>query len=219
MSDVKITAKLVKQLRDKTGAGMMDCKKALKETNGNIEEAVDFLRTKGMASADKKSSRIASEGAVGSYIHMGGRIGVLVELNCETDFVARTDRFQELLTDIAMQIAATAPEYVTPEEIPADVLEREKGIFREQALQEGKPEKIVDKIVDGRVSKFYKQVCLLHQPFVKEDKKTVEEVIKEVVAEIGENIKVRRFARFVLGEGLEKREDDLAAEVAKAVGA
>ena len=138
MSDVKITAKLVKQLRDKTGAGMMDCKKALKETNGNIEEAVDFLRKKGMASADKKSSRIASEGAVGSYIHMGGRIGVLVELNCETDFVARTDRFQELLTDIAMQIAATAPEYVTPEEIPADVLEREKGIFREQALQEGK---------------------------------------------------------------------------------
>ncbi|MBK06905.1 MAG: elongation factor Ts [Deltaproteobacteria bacterium] len=219
MSDVKITAKLVKQLRDKTGAGMMDCKKALKETNGNIEEAVDFLRKKGMASADKKSSRIASEGAVGSYIHMGGRIGVLVELNCETDFVARTDRFQELLTDIAMQIAATAPEYVTPEEIPADVLEREKGIFREQALQEGKPEKIVDKIVDGRVSKFYKQVCLLHQPFVKEDKKTVEEVIKEVVAEIGENIRVRRFARFVLGEGLEKREDDLAAEVAKAVGA
>ncbi|HAA57566.1 MAG TPA: elongation factor Ts [Myxococcales bacterium] len=216
---MSIDAKIVKELRDKTGAGMMDCKKALKETNGNIEEAVDFLRKKGMASADKKSSRIASEGAVGSYIHMGGRIGVLVELNCETDFVARTDRFQELLTDIAMQSTATAPEYVTPEEIPADVLEREKGIFREQALQEGKPEKIVDKIVDGRVSKFYKQVCLLHQPFVKEDKKTVEEVIKEVVAEIGENIRVRRFARFVLGEGLEKREDDLAAEVAKAVGA
>lgn len=217
MSNEKITAKQVKDLHHITGVGLMKCKEALVETNGNIEDAKNFLRKRGIDFAKEKTRRIASEGAVCSYIHMGGKIGVLVEINCETDFVAHTDRFQGLLSDISMHIAAIAPQYIRPEDIPADVLEREKSIFRAQAIQEGKPDKIVDKIVKGRVIKFYKQVCLLHQPFVKDDKKTVEEVVKEVIVEIGENIQIRRFARFVLGEGLEKRKDDLADEVAKAI--
>lgn len=214
----KITASLVKELREKTGAGMMDCKKALVENEGDIEQAIDFLRKKGLAAAAKKAGRVASEGLVSSYIHMGGRIGVLVEVNCETDFVAKTDRFQELVKDIAMQIAAARPEFVRSDEIPADKLERERGIYREQALAEGKPEKIVEKIVDGRVEKYYKQVCLMNQPFIKEDKKSVGDLVTEAVAEIGENIQIRRFARFELGEGIEKRQDNLAEEVAKAIG-
>lgn len=213
----EVTASLVKDLREKTGAGMMDCKKALQECAGDFEKAVDFLRKKGLAAAAKKAGRIASEGAVGSYIHMGGRIGVLVEVNCETDFVARTERFQGLVKDLAMQIAAARPEYVRPDQIPADVLERERSIYREQTLAEGKPEKIVDKIVEGRLNKYYSQVCLLNQPYIRDDKKTVQDLISEAVAEIGENIQVRRFSRYELGEGLEKRQDDLAAEVAKAV--
>lgn len=213
-----ISAKQVKELREMTGAGMMDCKKALVETDGDIDKAVEFLRTKGMASAEKKAGRIASEGAVGSYIHMGGRIGVLVEVNCETDFVGKSDKFQELVRNVAMQIAAANPTYVSSEEIPADELEREKRLFKEQALEEGKPEKVVDKIVEGRIKKYYEQVCLLNQPYIRaEGKETVQDIVTTAVAEIGENIKVRRFVRFELGEGLEKRVDDLAAEVAKAI--
>jgi elongation factor Ts len=213
----KISASAVKRLREKTQAGMMDCKKALVECGGDEETAVDYLRKKGLASAGKKAGRIASEGQVYSYIHMDGRIGVLLEVNCETDFVARTDHFKNLTKDLAMQIAATNPLCIRPEELPADELEREKKIYREQALAEGKPEKIVDKIVEGRVSKYYKQVCLLHQPFIKDDKLSVEDLVKKAVSETGENVQVRRFTRYELGEGLEKREDDLAAEVAKAV--
>lgn len=212
-----ISAKLVKELRDKTGSGMMDCKKALTETGGDIEKAIDYLRTKGLAAAGKKAGRIASEGAVGSYIHMGGRIGVLIEVNCETDFVGKSPKFQELVKDLAMQVAASNPEFVSEEEVPAERLEREKAIFREQALAEGKPEKIVDKIMAGRVQKFYNQVCLLNQPFIKEDKKTVSEVVKGAIAEIGENINVRRFVRFEMGEGLEKKQENLADEVAKTI--
>lgn len=213
----EVTASLVKDLREKTGAGMMDCKKALQECAGDFEKAVDFLRKKGLAAAAKKAGRIASEGAVGSYIHMGGRIGVLLEVNCETDFVARTERFQGLVKDLAMQIAAARPEYIRPDQIPADVLERERSVYREQTLAEGKPEKIVDKIVEGRINKYYSQICLLNQPYIRDDKKTVQDLVSEAVAEIGENIQVRRFSRYELGEGLEKRQDDLAAEVAKAV--
>ena len=213
-----ISAKQVKELREMTGAGMMDCKKALVETDGDLDKAVEFLRTKGMASAEKKAGRIASEGAVGSYIHMGGRIGVLVEVNCETDFVGKSDKFQDLVRNVAMQIAAANPSYVSPEDIPTDELEREKRLFKEQALEEGKPEKVVDKIVEGRVKKFYEQACLLHQPYIKaEGKETVQDLVTAAIAEIGENIKVRRFVRFELGEGLEKRQDNLAAEVAAAI--
>lgn len=214
---MKITASLVKDLRVKTGAGMMDCKKALVETEGDVEKAIDLLRTKGIAKAGKKASRIASEGAVGSYIHMGGKIGVLIEVNCETDFVGKTERFAKLVKDLAMQVAATNPTYVRPEEIPADVLDKEKEIFKQQAMEEGKPEQFAEKIVVGRIKKFYKQVCLLEQPYIKEDKKTVGDIVKAAIAEIGENIQVRRFARFELGEGIEKKSESLAEEVAKVV--
>jgi elongation factor Ts len=212
-----ISAKLVKELRDKTGAGMMDCKKALTEVDGDLEKAVDFLRKKGLADASKKAGRIASEGAVGSYIHMGGRVGVLIEVNCETDFVGKTDKFQTLVRDLAMQVAASKPEFVRPEEVSTDQLDRERAIYREQGLAEGKPEKIIEKIVEGRIQKYFNQVCLMNQPFIKDDKKTVTDYVNECISEIGENIQVRRFVRYELGEGLEKRQDDLAAEVAKAV--
>jgi elongation factor Ts len=212
-----ISAKLVKELRDKTGAGMMDCKKALTEVDGDLEKAVDFLRKKGLADASKKAGRIASEGAVGSYIHMGGRVGVLIEVNCETDFVGKTDKFQNLVRDLAMQVAASKPEFVRPEEVSTDQLDRERAIYREQGLAEGKPEKIIEKIVEGRIQKYFNQVCLMNQPFIKDDKKTVTDYVNECISEIGENIQVRRFVRYELGEGLEKRQDDLAAEVAKAV--
>lgn len=210
------TAKDVQSLRVSTGAGMMDCKKALEATDGNIEKAVDFLREKGMASAAKKAGRIAAEGICESYIHSGGKIGVLVEVNCETDFVARSDAFKELAHDIALQIAAAKPLYVSSEEIPAEVVEKEKEIAKAQALNEEKPKPlaVIEKfIVPGRVEKFYKEVCLLEQPFVKDQDKTVKQVVSEAVGKIGEKITVRRFVRYEMGEGLEKRSDDLAAEV------
>ncbi len=212
----EITAALVKELRERTGAGMMDCKKALTEHNGDLEKATDFLREKGLAAAAKKAGRITAEGLVESYIHGAGRIGVLVEVNCETDFVAKTDEFKDLVRDICMQIAAAKPEYVRREEVSQDVINREKNIFAAQAANEGKPEKIVEKMVEGRIQKFYKEICLLEQPFIKNPDISVEQLITDSIAKIGENISVRRFARFELGEGLEKRQDDFAAEVAAA---
>jgi elongation factor Ts len=209
-----VTAQMVKELRERTGSGMMDCKKVLTETDGDMERAIELLRERGLAAAAKKAGRIAAEGLVDSYIHTGGRVGVLVEVNCETDFVAKTEDFQNLVKDIAMQVAAAKPEYVKREEVPADVLAKEKEIYRAQALEEGKPEKIVDRIVEGRIEKYYKEVCLLEQPFIKDPDKTVQDIITEAIARIGENISVRRFARFERGEGLEKRQCDLAAEVA-----
>lgn len=212
---MEISAKIVMELRGITGAGMMDCKKALQETEGDMEKAVDFLREKGLSAAAKKQSRVAAEGIVDSYIHMNGSVGVLVEVNCETDFVAKTDEFKELVHDIALQIAASAPEYVSRDEVKADHLEHEKEILAAQARNEGKPEKIIEKMVEGRVAKFYQDVCLLEQPFVKNSDMTIEQMITEKIAKIGEKITVRRFARFKMGEGLEKKVNDLAAEVAE----
>lgn len=209
------TAQDVSKLRASTGAGMMDCKKALTETNGNFDEAIKYLREKGMAAAAKKADRIAAEGVVGSYIHMGGKIGVLVEVNCETDFVAKSDAFQNLVKDIAMQIAAAKPLYVTEAEVPREALDAEKEILKAQALNEGKPEAVVEKMVEGRIKKYYKDVCLLDQDFVKDSSKTVSQVINEAILSIGEKISVRRFTRYEMGEGLEKRVDNLAEEVAK----
>ena len=208
-----ISAKLVKELRERTGAGMMDCKKALAEIGGDIEKAVSFLREKGLAAAAKKAGRVAAEGLVESYIHGNGRIGVLVEVNCETDFVAKTDEFKEFVKDIAMQIAAAKPEYVSREEVPKSVIEKEKEILKAQALNEGKPEHIVEKMVEGRIEKYYKEVCLLDQPFIKDTDLTIKELINEKISKIGENIVVRRFARFELGEGIEKKKDDFVDEV------
>ena len=214
----EISAQLVKELREKTGAGMMDCKKALTEAEGDFEKAEELLRKKGLAAAAKKAARAATEGAVASYIHMGGKIGVLVEVNCETDFVARTDGFQALVKDLAMHIAAAAPLYVKRDEVPADVIAKEIEIAKAQMRDQKKPEAILEKIALGKVEKYYEQFCLLDQPFVKEDKKKVSEIITGAVAKIGENIQVRRFARFVLGEGLEKKQENLAEEVAKQAG-
>lgn len=212
-------AKLVKELRAKSGAGMMDCKKALVETDGNIEDAMVFLREKGLAATNKKAGRVAAEGIVESYIHMGGKIGVLVEINCETDFVAKNEGFKSFVKDVAMHIAAANPSYVTKEEVPTEELEKEKEILRAQALNEGKPEKIVGKMVEGRVSKYYKEICLLEQPFVKNPDLTIEDLVKEQIMTIGENVKIRRFARFQMGEGLEKKEENFAEEVAKQLNA
>jgi elongation factor Ts len=209
----EITAQMVKELRERTGAGMMDCKNALNESKGDMEAAVDALRKKGLAAAAKKAGRVTAEGAVGSYIHAGGKLGVLVEVNCETDFVARTDPFQELVRDIAMHIAAAEPRFVRREEVTADVLERERAIFREQALASGKPANVVDRIIEGKMEKFYSEHVLLEQPFVKNPDLTIAQHIAEKVAKIGENIQVRRFMRYKLGEGIEKRKDDFAAEV------
>jgi elongation factor Ts len=214
----EISASAVKELREKTGAGMMDCKKALAESGGDAAKAEEYLRKKGLASAAKKAGRVASEGAVGSYIHMGGKIGVLVEVNCETDFVARNEAFQALVKDVAMQIAASAPQWVRREEVPAEVVAKEMEIARDQAREQKKPEAIVEKIAQGKVEKFYKEVCLLEQPFVKDDKLSVQDMVTQAVARIGENIQVRRFARFVLGEGLQKKQENLAEEVAKVAG-
>jgi elongation factor Ts len=208
----------IKQLRERTGAGILDCKKALSEADGDIDAAIDWLRAKGISNAAKKSGRIASEGLVVSYIHGGGKIGVLLEVNCETDFVAINEEFQNMCTDIAMHIAASAPEYVSKEDVPPDAIEREKKIQLARVIEEGKPEHIAEKIVSGRMGKYYEQVCLLEQPFVKADDKTVGEMVTDAVARIGENIRVRRFTRMVLGEGLEKRKDDFAAEVAGQAG-
>ncbi len=214
----EITANAVKDLRERTGAGMMDCKKALTEAGGDSTKAEEVLRKKGLAAAAKKAGRIAAEGAVASYIHMGGKIGVLVEVNCETDFVARTEGFQALVKDLAMQIAAAAPLYVRREEVPSAVVEKELEIARAQAKEQKKPDAIVEKMAAGKVEKYFKEFVLLEQPFVKDDKKSVQDVLTEMVAKIGENIQVRRFARFVLGEGLERRQENLAEEVAKAAG-
>ena len=215
---MEITAQMVKQLRERTGAGMMDCKSALNETKGDMESAVDYLRKKGLAAAAKKAGRVAAEGAVGSYIHGNGKIGVLVEVNCETDFVARTEEFQELVRDIAMHIAAAEPRAVRREEVTQDDLDRERAIFRDQAVASGKPANIVDKIVDGKMEKYFSEFVLLEQPFVKDPDKTVGQLVTEKVAKIGENIQVRRFVRFKLGEGIEKRQDDFAAEVMAQAG-
>lgn len=215
---MSISASAVKDLRERTGAGMMDCKKALVETQGDLDKAIEYLRKKGLAAAEKRAGRIASEGVVGSYIHMGGRIGVLIEVNCETDFVARTEKFQELVRSLAMQVAASNPTYVSPTDIPEEVLEKEKVIYREKARAEGKPEKILDKIVEGQLQKYFEQACLLNQVYIRaEDKETVQDIVSKAVADTGENIRVRRFVRYELGEGLEKRKDDLAAEVAAAI--
>jgi len=211
---MEITAQMVKELRERTGAGMMDCKNALNEAKGNMENAVDSLRKKGLAAAAKKAGRITAEGAVGSYIHGGGKLGVLVEVNCETDFVARNDAFQELVRDIAMHIAAAEPRFIRREEVTPEVLEREKAIFQDQALASGKPANVVEKIVAGKMEKYYSEFVLLEQPFVKNPDQTISQLIAERVAKIGENIQVRRFSRFKLGEGIEKRQDDFAAEVA-----
>ncbi|MHB1126597.1 MAG: translation elongation factor Ts [Bacillota bacterium] len=209
-----ITAADVKELRVRTGAGMMDCKKALAETNGDMEKAIEYLREKGLAAAAKKSGRIAAEGVVESYIHGQGRIGVLVEINCETDFVAKTAEFRELARDIAMQIAASKPEFVNRDEVPAELIDKEREILRAQALNEGKPEKIVDKMVEGRLDKYYKDLCLIEQAYIRDPDRTVNDLIMEKIAKIGENISIRRFARFEMGEGLTKKESNLAAEVA-----
>ncbi len=209
------TAQDVNKLRQATGVGMMDCKKALTETNGDFDKAVVYLREKGMAAAAKKADRIAAEGAVTSYIHMGGKIGVLVEVNCETDFVARSDNFQILCKDIAMQIAASNPKYIRREEVPAEVIESEKAIALQQAINEGKKPEFADRIVNGRIEKFYKEVCLMEQEFVKDPSKDITQVINEAVLTIGEKLNIRRFTRYEMGEGLEKRQDNLAEEVAK----
>ena len=213
------TANDVKTLRERTGAGMMDCKNALVECDGDMDKAVDYLREKGIAKAAKKAGRIAAEGIVDSYIHMGGRVGVLLEVNCETDFVANGDMFRTLVHDIALQIAAANPQYVSKEEVPEEVLEKEKSILRAQALEEGKPEKIVDKMVEGRIKTFYEDNCLLNQKYVKDPSKTIEQVIIEATAQIGEKISVRRFVRYEMGEGLQKKEENLADEVQAQVAA
>ncbi len=199
-----ISAQQVKNLRDKTGAGMMDCKRALQETNGDIDEAVEVLRKQGMAKAEKRSGREANEGVITSYIHPGGRIGVLLELNCETDFVAKTDEFQDLAYDLAMQIAAMNPLAMDRERMDDTLVEKEKAILKEQALQEGKPEHIAEKIIEGRLEKFFKEVTLLEQPFIKDTDKSVEQLIKEAVAKLGENIAVNRYVRYELGETSEE---------------
>jgi len=210
---MSISASMVKELRDRTGAGMMDCKKALTENGGDIEKAVTYLREKGLAAAAKKSGRVAAEGLIESYIHGAGRIGVLVEVNCETDFVALTDDFKSLVRDIAMQIAAAKPEFIAREEVPAEILEKEREILRAQAINEGKPEKIADKMVEGRIEKYYKDVCLLEQPFIKDTNFTIQQLLTDKIAKIGENISIRRFARYELGEGIQKKQSDIAADV------
>ena len=210
-----ISAGLVKELREKTGVGMMECKKALVEANGDLDKAVNILRERGLANAEKKSGRIAAEGVVASYIHGGGRIGVLVEVNIETDFAAKNEDFLTYVKDIAMQIAASKPEYIKREQVPAEVIENEKAILRTQALNEGKPEKVVDKMVEGRIEKYYKQVCLMDQAYIRNPDISVQQLTNEIIAKIGENISVRRFTRYEMGEGLQKREENFADEVAK----
>ena len=212
-----VTAAMVKELRELTGAGMMDCKKALTETEGNIEKAVDFLREKGLAAAAKKAGRVAAEGVVETYVHGGGRIGVMVEINCETDFVAKTDDFKSLAHDIALQIAAKNPMVVRREEVSEEVLEHEREVLRAQALNEGKPANIVEKMIVGRIEKYYKEICLMEQEFIKDPDKTISQLINEKIAKIGENITVRRFTVYQVGEGIEKKTTDFAAEVMAAV--
>ncbi len=212
-----ITAEMVKQLRERTGAGMMDCKKALSASEGDMEKAIEVLREKGLAAAAKKAGRIAAEGLVEAYIHGDGRIGVLVEVNIETDFAAKNEEFKSFVRDVAMQIAAAKPEYVRREDVPQAIIEKEKEILRAQALNEGKPEKIIEKMVEGRIEKYYKEVCLLEQPWIKDTDKTIQVLVKEKIAAIGENINIRRFVRFERGEGIEKKEENFADEVMKQI--
>jgi elongation factor Ts len=218
----EITAAAIKALREKTGAGMMDCKKALIEAQGNEERAIEILRERGLASAKKKEGRVAAEGVVGSYIHMGGKVGVLVEVNCETDFAARSEEFQQLVKDTAMHIAAAEPRYISREEVAAEVLDKEREIARAQAKNDpknaSKPDQVIDRIVEGRLNKFFEEVVLLDQPFIKDPAKTVGELVTDKIAKIGETITIRRFARYKMGEGLIKRDDDFGDEVAKLAG-
>ncbi|MDH3442984.1 MAG: translation elongation factor Ts [Deltaproteobacteria bacterium] len=203
---MEVSANVVKELREKTGAGFMDCKKALAETAGDVEKAVDYLRQKGIAAAAKKADRVVTDGAVGAYVHPGGKIGVLLEINCQTDFVARTAEFQALSKDIAMQIAAANPRYVRREEVSAEEFEREKTIYRQQALESGKPEKVIDRIVEGKLERFYSEICLLEQAFIKDPDRKVSDVINDAIARLGENIQIRRFVRYHLGEGASAKE-------------
>jgi elongation factor Ts len=219
---MEVTATAIKDLRERTGAGMADCKKALTEVGGDMDKAIDYLRAKGLAKAAKKAGREATEGAVVSYIHSNGRIGVLVEINCETDFVARNEDFVAFTKDVAMQIAAMAPQYVRKEEVAADAIEKEKAVLIAKAKEDpkmaGKPDAMLAKITEGQITKWMKEICLLDQPFVKDPEKTIDQLLQALIAKIGENIKIRRFTRFELGEGLEKKKDDFAAEVAKQAG-
>jgi elongation factor Ts len=215
---MEVTATLIKDLRERTGAGMSDCKKALVEVEGDMDKAIDYLRTKGLAKAAKKAGREATEGAVVSYIHGGGRIGVLVEINCETDFVARNEDFQAFTREVALQIAAMNPQFVRKDEVSQAVVDREREVLLAKAKESGKPEQVVQKMVDGQISKWMKEICLLDQAWVKDPDKTIDQVQQELIAKIGENIKIRRFVRFELGEGLDKKKDDFAAEVAKQAG-
>ncbi len=210
---MEVTTAMVKELRERTQAGMMDCKKALIAVNGDMDKAIEYLREKGLSQAAKKAGRVASEGMVDSYIHMGGKIGVLVEVNCETDFVAKTDTFKALVHDIALQIAAANPLFISKEEVPQDNLDKEREILRAQALNEGKPEKIVERMVEGRIEKYYKEVCLLEQAFVKNPDINVQALVNEATLASGEKIAVRRFVRYELGEGIEKKVSDLASEI------
>jgi elongation factor Ts len=214
----EITAKMVQELREKTGAGMMDCKKMLTEAGGDMAKAEELLKKKGLATAAKKSGRAANEGAVASYIHAGGKIGVLLEVNCETDFAARNDGFVQLVKDLTMQIAASAPLFVRREEVPAELVQLELDLVKAQLREQKKPEAMLEKIATGKLDKYFSDVCLLEQPFVKDDKKKVGDIVTEAIAKIGENIQVRRFTRFALGEGLEKKVENYAEEVAKAAG-
>jgi elongation factor Ts len=201
---MELNATVVKELREKTGAGFMDCKKALAETGGNLEKAVDYLRQKGLAAAAKRADRVAADGAVGAYVHPGGKIGVLVEINCQTDFVARTTEFQTLLKDMAMQIAAASPHYVKREEVPGDEMAKEREIYYRQAVESGKPEKVIEKIVEGKMERFYSEICLLEQAFIKDPDRKVSDIINDAITRMGEKIEVRRFARYHLGEGVQK---------------
>lgn len=218
----EITANAVKILREKTGAGMMECKAALTEANGDEAQAIEILRKKGVATASKKEGRVTAEGAVGSYIHMGGKVGVLVEVNCESDFVARGDEFTQLVKDVAMHVAAADPKYLKRDEVPSDILDKEREILMDQLKNDpknaGKPDDVLGKIIDGRLNKYFEENCLLDQPFVKDPSKTIGELVTEKIASIKENISIRRFVRFKMGEGIEKKNDDFAAEVASMVG-
>ena len=201
---MEVSASMVKDLREKTGAGMMDCKKALAESAGNFEKAVDYLRQKGLATAARRAGKVASEGQIGSYVHAGGKIGVMVEVNCETDFVAKTDDFQAFAKDVAMHIAASSPLYIQRENVPPEALEREREIYRAQAREAGKPEKIMEKIVEGKLEKYYSEVCLLEQPFVKDPDRTVQDLLNGLIGKLGEKVEIRRFIRFQVGEGKAK---------------
>lgn len=213
---MSVTASTVKELREKTGAGMMDCKKALTESSGDVEKAVEWLRKKGLSQAAKKAGRAAAEGVVSSYIHGDGKIGVMLEVNCETDFVARTEDFKAFVKDVAMHIAAAGPQFVNSDEVPEEQLNKERDVLKAQAANSGKPDNVIEKIVDGRIKKYLSEICLMDQAFVKDPDKSITQYQKETVAKLGENIAIRRFVRMVMGEGLQKKEENFAEEVAKA---